>query len=146
MITDWNLLTAARTLWQEARGEPLIGQQAVAHVLVNSVKDGRWGKSLGEACLWHARFSGWFSPRIVDGKTFIDPNFPAACRLPDSDATLQELAQIIITAQTAHDFTGGALFYYALSIPSPGWTLKMRKLGTWGHQIFLTDRPLPAAA
>ena len=132
-MMGWNTGTAARTIWQEARGEPLIGQQAVAHVLVNRAADGRWGKTLSEVCLWHMQFSGWRS---------IDPNFSAACRLPDTDPNLVAYAGLI-SAAMAHepDPTGAALFYYALSIPQPGWAATMRKCGTFGHQVFLSDRP-----
>lgn len=55
---SWEDQTVLRTLAQEVRGEPLDGQKAVAHVLINRVKDGRWGKSLASVCLWKGQFSG----------------------------------------------------------------------------------------
>lgn len=122
LTADWNIATAARTLWQEARGEPLSGQQAVAHVIVNRLKDGRWGNTLGSVCLWHAAFSGWFSPRLVGGKAVHDPNFAAACSLANDDVLLTSLAGLIGAAMGgAPDPTGGATHYFAKGTPQPDW-------------------------
>jgi N-acetylmuramoyl-L-alanine amidase len=135
---DWSLGTAARTMFQEARGEPLVGQKAVAHTFVNRMKDGRWGTTLGEVCLWSSQFSGWRSA---------DPNFSLSCRLPDTDPNLVAYAALITAALGEADPTGGALFYYALSMPkAPIWAAAMRKCGVFGHQTFLSDRPLVHAS
>lgn len=132
-----------RTLGMEARGEPVAGQQAVAHVMWNRARDGRWGKTLAEVCLWNAhvpnggqtfQFSGWRSQ---------DPNFAWACRVADNDPSLVALTNILIAAETAPDLTGGALFYYNPRLASPYWAPTMRKLGTFGNQVFLTDKPAP---
>lgn len=142
---DWNLGTAARTLYQEARGEPLEGQKAVAHVIVNRLRDGRWGETLASVCLWHAGFSGWFSPRKVAGKAFRDPNFAAACRLHDDDPLLVNLAQLLSAALLGEaDPTGGATHYYAKSTPEPDWVKgdpdhgvpPATVCGQFGHQLF----------
>jgi spore germination cell wall hydrolase CwlJ-like protein len=134
----WQLLTAARTLWQEARNQPLIGQQAVAAVLWNRVKFGRWGKSIAAVCLWRAgknqddvhQFSGW---------NWNDPNFQEACNLDDADPELQKMLAIVIAAETMPDPTGGAQFYYATSIPEPIWAKSMIRCGQFGSQIFLRE-------
>lgn len=142
---DWNLSTAARTLWQEARGEPLPGQQAVAHVLFNRLKDGRWGNNLASVCLWHAGFSGWFSPRVVHGVAVRDPNFAAACALSDQDPVLLALAALIEAVMAgAIDPTGGATHYYAVGTPEPAWvkgdpangTPPATFCGRFGNQLF----------
>ena len=137
----WALETAARTLAQEARGEPLEGQQAVAYCLKNRVADGRWGKNLASVCLWRAQFSGWYSPR--GNPPVQDPNFAYACNLADDDPTLSHMCSVIQAALDSDaDPTDGALFYYALSMdPPPAWAASMRKCGTFGHQIFLSDKP-----
>jgi spore germination cell wall hydrolase CwlJ-like protein len=124
---------AARTLWQEARGEPAAGQVAVAHVMWNRVRDGRWGPNLATVCLWRAQFSGWYMPS--------DPNFKGACTLADNDPLLGRLQQLIIDAEHADDPTGGALFYYSTSLKdAPSWSKTMTYKGQWGRQKFWTDR------
>ena len=50
---------AIRTIWGEARGEGEPGMTAVAHVLLNRLKDGRWGTALGSVCLAPYQFSCW---------------------------------------------------------------------------------------
>jgi len=129
----WVLDTAARTLWQEARGEPLIGKQAVAHVMWNRVRDGRWGPNLATVCLWRAQFSGWYVPS--------DPNFKAACLLPDDDHTLQSLRTLLEMSEHDADPTGGALFYFSNSMKNPpNWSKNMTFKGQFGNQKFFTDK------
>jgi N-acetylmuramoyl-L-alanine amidase len=134
---SWALETAARTLCQEARGEPLDGQQAVAYVIKNRLESDRWGKSLASVCLWRAQFSGWYVPS--------DPNFAYACDLPDDDATLSHMMSVMQVVMDSNiDPTGGALFYYANSMPAPpSWAATMRFCGMFGHQSFYSDQPKP---
>jgi len=132
MTSTFDLEVAARTLAQEARGEPLEGQQAVAHVLKNRLASKRWGKTLSSVCLWKAQFSGWYVPS--------DPNFAYACGLQDADPTLQKMRDIIKSVMaTDQDPTNGAMFYYADSIDQPSWAATMRFCGHWGHQSFYPD-------
>lgn len=119
---------AVRTLWAEARGEPNEGQRAVAHVLINRQKDGRWGKTLAEVCLAHKQFSCWLQS---------DPNWKALLRLSDFDPVLVSVGAALSAARQEPDFTGGATHYYALSMPNaPIWTLGATLCGQWGHQKF----------
>lgn len=140
----WSMGTAARTLAQEARGEPIEGQTAVAHVLKNRLASGRWGESLASVCLWHAQFSGWWCPRGVP--VYYDPNFAYACNLDDNDSTLSHMMSVMQAAMdSTTDPTGGALFYHAsnMAVP-PLWASKMRFCGQFGHQTFYSDQPAPA--
>lgn len=107
---DWNLGTAARTLYQEARGEPASGQRAVAHVILNRVKLGRWGKSLAAVCLSRSQFSAW-GP-VTPSNSQMLANFRASCGLPDDDPELVALAAIFTAAQAEPDPTNGAIYYY----------------------------------
>lgn len=129
----WALEVAARTLWQEARGEPLIGKQAVCHVMWNRVRDGRWGPNLATVCLWRAQFSGWYVPS--------DPNFKAACILPDNDDGLLACRVLLQMAEHDADLTKGALFYFSNSMKTPpNWSKNMTFKGQFGNQRFFTDR------
>lgn len=124
---------AARTLWAEARGEPEDGQRAVAHVMVNRVKDGRWGPNLASVCLAPLQFSAWNSR---------DPNRLAMAKLPDDDMILTKLAGMIAAAATGEpDPTGGALFYYNPdSVEAPSWAAEMIQVAKIGHHLFFKER------
>lgn len=127
-----------RTLWQEARGEPAEGQRAVAHVLVNRLRSGKWGKTLAEVCLSPLQFSGWNAR---------DPNRMAAARVPDNDPLLAVLARMLTDALNSCDAdpTDGAMFYYAPSgCSEPAWVRgdpahnvpPMTFCGKFGEQLF----------
>lgn len=104
---------AARTIWQEARGEPEEGQKAVAHVIVNRLKDGRWGHSLASVCMWRKQFSGWNDD---------DPNRIAAVTLPDDNPALIRFRAFIDEALNGEpDPTFGATHYFNPKIVNPPW-------------------------
>jgi spore germination cell wall hydrolase CwlJ-like protein len=125
---------AARTLWAEARGEPVDGQRAVAHVMVNRVKDGRWGPNLGSVCLAPLQFSCWNSR---------DPNRLSMAKLPDDDQALMKLAALINAAATGQtqDPTGGATHYYNPdSVAEPEWAKPPSVFaGKFGHHLFFKN-------
>lgn len=129
-MTDFDIQIAGRTLAQEARGESMQGQQAVAYVIKNRLIAGRWGKSLASVCLWRAQFSGWYSPN--------DPNFAYACNLPSNDPTLSHMQSVMQAAMDSEtDPTNGALFYYAASINEPPvWVDETQFCGQFGSQRF----------
>ncbi len=127
----WVLEVGARTLWQECRGEPREGQQAVAHVLWNRVRSGRWGPNLATVCLWRGQFSGWYVPT--------DPNFKAACVLPENDDTLLALGVILQYAEHDPDPTGNATHYFSDIISPPKWTIGATFCGKFGRQSFYRD-------
>lgn len=112
----WDMQVAGRTLCQEVRGEPIAGQEAVAHVFKNRLKTGRWGKTLASVCLWRGQFSGWYVPS--------DPNFSYACSLADTDPTLSHMMSVMQAAlDSDKDPTSGATHYANLSIlaQKPAW-------------------------
>lgn len=137
-MTDFDRQVAARTLAQEARGEPLPGQVAVAWVLRNRLESGRWGNSLSSVCLWHAQFSGWWCPRGTPA--YHDPNFAYACALHDDDPIIMHMLDVlqgVLTGDT--DPTDGADHYYAMSIPAPAWVAGAIPCGQFGSQLFFKD-------
>ncbi len=137
MSSVFDIEVAARTLCQEARGEPLEGQQAVACVLKNRLASGRWGHSLSSVCLWNAhtpaggqgfQFSGWRGQ---------DSNFAYACTLADGDGMLSHMKAILQAAiNSPTDMTKGAIFYFNPSVVTPNWADETQFCGQWGHQRF----------
>lgn len=134
----WAFDTAARTLCQEARGEPIEGQRAVAQVIKNRLATGKWGRDLASVCLWHAQFSGWWSPR--GNPPIHDPNFIYACGLQDNDPTLSHMQSVLQEVlDNPTDPTGGATHYYAMNIAPPPWVNGATYCGQFGHQRFYRD-------
>lgn len=131
MLSAFDIQVAARTLAQEARGEPAEGQKAVAWVMRNRITDGRWGKNLASVCLWKGQFSGWYMPR--------DPNFAYACGLSDADPVCVKMGHIIggvMAAPAIEDPVKGATHYFATSIPDPAWVKDATPCGQIGHHKF----------
>lgn len=128
----FNDSVAARTIWQEARGEGELGMKTVAHVIRNRVADGRWGKTPASVCLWPLQFSGWRPS---------DPNFAPSCALAEDDATLAECAAAWEASASENDPTDGACFYFADSMaPYPTWSRVMVETAHIGHHIFMRDK------
>lgn len=101
---DCAILT--RTVWGEARGEPHLGKLAVAWVVVNRFRSGKWyaGKSIASTCLKAYQFSAWDTG---------DPNREKMC-----DATLADLdecqaAALAALLGTQDDPTDGCCHYLA---------------------------------
>lgn len=122
---------ASRTIWGEARGEGDSGMQAVAHVLLNRLVDGRWGKTMGLVCLWPAQFSCW---------NIGDPNRVEMLGLLSGDPLLAGATAAFGNAnteqQTGVDPTAGATHYYADTIAAPFWTKGAKQTAHIGHHLF----------
>ncbi len=129
---SFSMQVAARTLYGEARGEPEEGQRAVAHVLVNRMKLGRWGKTLAEVSMARKQFSCWNDD---------DPNRPKMVGLSDDDPLLVRLCEHVEDAMSGEpDMTNGATHYHAASMETyPAWALDATKCGQIGNHIFYKD-------
>lgn len=119
----------ARTIFGEARGEPVEGQIAVAHVLLNRWKSGRWfaGKSVAATCLKRLQFSCW------------NPGDPTYKRVTTATyAELKPFQKIAIDACRGDSFdpTFQATHYYADTIPAPGWAAGKAPTVQIGRHLF----------
>ena len=128
----WDTETAVRTLWMEARGEPLAGMQAVSRVIWNRLRDGRWGHTLAAVCLAPMQFSCWDEH---------DKNRMIMARCTDDFPPFEPLRKIFTDAGTAPDLTGGAMWYYAPAgvIMAPHWAEAATLCGKFGSQLFYKD-------
>jgi cell wall hydrolase len=130
---NWNFAEeiAVRTLYGEARGETHDGQRAVAHVLLNRVRDGRWGKTLATVCLARMQFSCW-NPS--------DPNREHIAAVADHDPILRRLRSVLDAARNEADPTGGATHYFSIfMIQPPKWSIGATFCGTFGRHRFYKD-------
>lgn len=122
---------AVRTLYGEARGEPEEGQLAVAHVLLNRHKSGRWGPTLAAVCLARLQFSCWNAS---------DPNRELMAVLPEDGPAFAKLKAVLDAARNGSDPTHGATHYYADSmIVPPKWSVGASYAGRFGHHKFYRD-------
>lgn len=124
----------ARTLWGEARGESLQGQEAVANVIMNRLALARkrgtfwWGNTIESICRKPYQFSCWNSN---------DPNYPKIMQVTLADpvfAQCQRIARRAIRGLLA-DHTFGADHYHALSV-SPSWARSDAITATIGNHVF----------
>jgi N-acetylmuramoyl-L-alanine amidase len=137
------------TVWGEARGQPVQGQQAVAHVVLNraaartpSGKPQWWGGSIEGVITKPWQFSCWNDN---------DPNAPGCRDLRDrlllgpqaalSAAEVQAYTAALAVLNGAPDPTGGATHYYAAWMDGKGVAPKWAKGRTpsaviGGHKFY----------
>ena len=123
------LMCLALNVYHEARNEPLVGQYAVAHVVLNRVASDRYpddvcsvvhqGYTVGRR---DCQFS-WY----CDGKSDKPRNQKAW-------AEAQLVARDVLE-ETVDDFTNGALFYHATYV-QPYWAASFTKTVAVGTHIF----------
>lgn len=104
---------ATATIAMEASGEGEQGELAVAFVLVNRMKDGRWGSNLASVVLAPEQFSCWNTK---------DPNRRRIADMKNVDTALQAAGVALGRALSGYpDPTMGATHYYSVDIPAPDW-------------------------
>ncbi|CAK0739986.1 N-acetylmuramoyl-L-alanine amidase [uncultured Gammaproteobacteria bacterium] len=129
--------TLARTLWGEARGEPVRGIEAVAAVVMNRVARAQargkfwWGHSVIEVCRKPFQFSCWNAS---------DPNLPKLLAVkpgePKFDICLR-VARRAVAGQLA-DLTGGATHYHAHTV-YPAWASGRAPSAEIGVHLFYNN-------
>lgn len=124
----------ARTIFGEARGEPVEGMEAVANVVLNRVqiaqKKGRywWGNNIIGVCQKPYQFSCWNKS---------DPSYQRLINVTDKNihfATALRIAQRAVIG-ALQDRTNGATHYHADYV-SPYWARGERPVKTIGRHIF----------
>ena len=128
----------ARTLYGEARGEGLIGIEAVANVIMNRVALSKqytlwWGKSIEEVCLKPFQFSCW---------TPSDNNFYKLIRVSSDDDVFRmclRVAQRAVSG-TLSDITKGATHYHRKDV-SPAWARRLIPVFEYKNHLFYREIP-----
>jgi len=125
----------ARTLWGEARGEPVRGIEAVAAVVVNRVRAARapsgprwWGVDPVSVCRAPFQFSCW-NPN--------DPNRAKIVAVTDADPVFAACKRIAARALAGAlpDPTGGATHYHTRSV-LPRWAAGCAPCAEIGSHLF----------
>lgn len=109
-----DVLTAARTIWGEARGCGYLGMLGVASVIGNRHKhpEKAWGATIASVCRAPWQFSCW-----NEG----DPNLAKMLAVTEADPTFAIAVALAVRLEngTLHDITDGADCYYARSMATP---------------------------
>ena len=137
-LSDTDLV--ALTLWGEARNEPIAGQCAVAAVIRNRVRDGRWGHTYESVVFAPWQFSCW---RPEGGKA----NYQALQTLKRSielngvppDRALKTCYWIAsgCVDGSMPENVNGACHYHALSVKAlPDWALGHVPVARIGRHVF----------
>lgn len=96
---------AIRTIWGEARNQGDNGMAAVAHVMMNRLASGNYGKSLSEIALAKNQFEPWGNAATKKAMEKLSPSSPEYKRI----------GSILDQVMTGHlpDITNGADMFYA---------------------------------
>ena len=127
MILATAALCMALNVYMEARGEPIMGQYAVALVTMNRAKYDK--AKVCEVVTKPYQFS--WTTKLVRGRQLLESGLP---RDADAWRTAQIIANVTLAGRMP-DFTDGSNFYHATSV-RPYWTLAMAKTKKVGNHVF----------
>jgi len=117
---DRDLTCLAGAVYFESKGEPLSGQLAVADVIINRTKSGRFPTSICSVVTQRGQFSfvrGGHIPTIANSRAY---------------RTAVAVARVAI--EDAWDNPAGDAMYFHARRVSPGW--RMQKVASIGNHIF----------
>ena len=144
----------AKTIYGEARGESRLGQEAVAGVVINRWKSGKWFngydtnndgmESIAEVCQQIVRGSKYhqFSCWNADNPGLAEMN---ACNLYNApfmvcmEVALAVIAQSGDARWTWRDKSNGATHYYSDWITAPAWAQDQKPCVIIGHHLFFRN-------
>ena len=115
--TSSDLYLLAKCVHAEARGEPYVGQVAVAAVILNRVKDSRFPNTISGVI-----YQPWAFTAVNDGQINLEPN-----------STAYKAAQ---DALNGWDPTYGCLYYYNPATATSKWIFQRQTVVTIGKHVF----------
>lgn len=122
----------AKNIYHEARGESMLGQQAVALTTINRANDKRWPATYCGVIYQAYQFS-WTLKRADSGK-WIPMSKEELEKLHEPKQEHIEVAENVYFG-TVEDFTNGANHYWACSgknrIAPPKWAVKKYNSGDY---------------
>ncbi|MGN1162488.1 MAG: spore cortex-lytic enzyme [Christensenellales bacterium] len=115
--TSSDLYLLAKCVHAEARGEPYVGQVAVAAVILNRVKDPAFPNTISGVI-----YQPWAFTAVNDGQINLEPN-----------STAYQAAQ---DALNGWDPTYGCLYYYNPATATSKWIFSRQTVVTIGKHVF----------
>lgn len=133
MILNTALLCLALNVYHESRGEPILGQMAVAQVTMNRAKT---PENVCDVVLAPKQFS-WTTNLVSKTKKVRKAGLPT-----ESEAWNRALLVAAATLTgTIPDLTDGSEFYHEISYKRTSWwKKKVTKTKTIGRHVFYTVR------
>lgn len=129
----------ARTLWGEARGEPTVGKEAVASVILNRVRKAEanggkywWGGNIIEVCRSPYQFSCWNEN---------DPNYQKLVKVSaenDNDFVLCFFVASWACSDQLSDQTYGSTHYHTTRV-NPRWARGLEPVVQIGNHLFYNN-------
>lgn len=116
-VTSSDLYLLAKCVHAEARGEPYVGQVAVAAVILNRVKDAAFPNTISGVV-----YQPWAFTAVNDGQINLEPN-----------STAYQAAQ---DALNGWDPTYGCLYYYNPTTATSKWIFSRQTVVTIGKHVF----------
>lgn len=121
---------AAMTIYCEASGEAPEVKLAIAHVLRNRLRAGRFGGTVAEVCLRRGQFSEW------NGDPINNRNLLRAARVSESDPVMVECLSLWDESGSGVDPTEGATHFHETASPKPSWAQGAECVGQIGAFLF----------
>lgn len=116
-VISSDLYLLAKCVHAEARGEPYVGQVAVAAVILNRVKDAAFPNTISGVI-----YQPWAFTAVNDGQINLEPN-----------STAYQAAQ---DALNGWDPTYGCLYYYNPTTATSKWIFTRQTVVTIGKHVF----------
>ncbi len=107
----------ARTIYAEGRGEPYVGQVAIAAVVLNRVRSSAFPNTVAGVVYQKNAFTA-----VTDGQINLTP-----------DETAMKAAKDAINGW---DPTGGAIYYYNPAVATSAWIFDRQTVTTIGKHVF----------
>lgn len=107
----------ARTIYAEGRGEPYVGQVAIAAVVLNRVRSSAFPNTVSGVVYQKNAFTA-----VTDGQINLTP-----------DETAMRAAKDAINGW---DPTGGAIYYYNPAVATSAWIFDRQTVTTIGKHVF----------
>lgn len=116
-LSDNDLRMMANAVYGESRGEPYLGQVAVAAVILNRVKNPNFPKTAAGVIFQPGAFTA-----VADGQIWLTPNDVAQKAVQD--------------AINGWDPTGGCIYYFNPETATSAWIWTRPQVKTIGKHIF----------
>ncbi len=128
MILATAAMCLAMNIYQEARGEPIPGQYAVAMVTMNRAKHDK--SKVCKVVLKPHQFS--WTTGLVKNKKLAKGGLP---KDEEAWSRAKTIAKVVMARGRRFDITNGATFYHALRV-KPEWAKTMLATKVVGQHIF----------
>lgn len=135
--------TLARTIYGEARSEPVEGMEAIACVVLNRLAVSKryakgywWGNNIEDICRKPFQFSCW---------NVNDPNLEKIQKITLDNPRFMTCFEIAKKAveKNLPDVTGGATHYFNPAVVNPKWAFGEKPTAKIGRHIFYRPKEVP---